>query len=197
MSFRIRNFQTSLTEPLIREVIGSGIETKYLKYKESDSEIVYTITAYSPTSFSTTSIRSVMFMNNQPNMPETATYDESVHTTLPENAVIKFVKLTVINTILPIQEPYQPIMIGFQPISDITPDISGDIISGDSVHFIAGQEYVIDNLPFNRGQYVGGLLPYPRNLTIPRMAFTLAVNFIPVPQFTSGSLKIDVSYILI
>jgi hypothetical protein len=182
---------------VIEHLLSTNIGAENVKYQPPPSSTIYTVTGYSPNEFSTTSTTKAYFLNTTPGSPEISSYGRGV-LTLPVNAYIIEAVLTIIDSISPAQAPYQSIMIGSQPIEDTTPLISGDIVSGDSVHFISGETFTMYSTPLNRGQYIGGWLTWPTSSPgIPSQAITVGVNFTPSPAFSSGSFSLSLSYIIL
>jgi hypothetical protein len=198
-SQRYSNINTSYLSSynsIIDNLITTNIGAELLTYKPSQTSTIYTVTGYSPIDFANSSSKTGYFMNTSPDLPAISSYGPGV-LTLPLNAYIIEATINVLTSILPKQDPYQSIMIGTQPIVDTTPLISGDIISGDSVHFVEGESFVISSTPLNRGQYIGGFLTYPISTGIPPSAVTVSVNFTPLPVFESGSFSIKLDYIIL
>jgi hypothetical protein len=182
-------------ESIINNLIASNIGATSLVYSPPSGKQIYTVTGYTPTDFSTTSTNTAYFLNTIPGGTAIPSYGAGVMT-LPENAYITNALLHITESITP-QDPYKTILIGTQPITDTNPLIDGDIVSGDAMHFIAGETFSIDNVPLNRGQYIGGFLTWPVSVGVPSMAVTVGVDFVPSPSFTSGSFSLTISYILL
>ena len=175
-------------------VTNVGSET--LIYQAPHSSVVYNVIGYTPVNFGTSSSKVAYFLNNSPGLQANSVYNSEV-LTLPLNAYIIDATINIIDSIEPVQSSYKSIMVGTQPVSDVSPLISGNIITGDSNLFLKGESYKIYNTPLNRGQYIGGVLAYPLNIGIPVSAVTVGVNFIPSPVFTSGSFSININYIIL
>jgi hypothetical protein len=181
---------------VIDNLSAINVGSESLFYKPATNAVIYNTVGYSPVDFSSTSTKTSYFLNKFPNLPSVATYGEGV-LTLPENAFIVKAKLEVLEGVLPVQGPYKSIMLGTQPITDTTPLISGDIVTGDSVHFIAGESFTMYNTPLNRGQCIGGFLTWPLSQGIPASAVTVGVDFVPDPAFSSGNFSLDIDYIIL
>lgn len=175
---------------------ATNVGSESLFYKPPLNSTVYNIVGYSPVDFGTTSTKTAYFLNTFPNLPAVNTYGDGV-LTLPVNAFITKATLEVLEGVAPLQGPYQCIMIGTQPITDVTPLISGDIVTGDSVHFISGESFTMYNTPMNRGQCIGGFLTWPLSQGIPSMAVTVGVDFVPDPQFITGSFSLNIDYVIL
>lgn len=181
---------------VIDNLYAINIGSESLFYKPSPASTILNVIGYSPTDFSTTSSKTAYFLNTFPNQPAVLTYGEGV-LTLPINAFIIKATIEVMDSVLPVQSPYKSIMLGTQPITDTSPLICGDIVTGDSVHFIAGESFTMYNTPLNRGQCIGGFLTYPLSQGIPETAVTVGVDFVPDPAFTSGSFSLNIDYIIL
>ena len=181
---------------VIDYLTSKNVGSESLFYKPPPNSTVYNIVGYSPVEFSTTSTKTGYFLNTFPDLPAVATYGEGVMT-LPANSFIIKATLEVLRGVTPLQDPYQCIMIGTQPVTDLTPLISGDIVTGDSVHFISGESFTMYNTPMNRGQCIGGFLTWPLSQGIPSTAVTVGVDFIPVPAFISGSFCLNIDYVIL
>ena len=175
---------------------ATNVGSESLFYKPPQNSTVYNIVGYSPVEFSTTSSNTGYFLNTFPDLPAVSTYGEGVMT-LPVNAFITKATLEVLRGVAPLQDPYQCIMIGTQPITDVTPMISGNIVTGDSVHFISGESFTMYNTPMNRGQCIGGFLTWPLSQGIPSMAVTVGVDFVPNPAFITGSFSLNIDYVIL
>ena len=175
---------------------ATNVGSESLFYKPPQNSTVYKIVGYSPVEFSSTATKTGYFLNTFPDLPAVASYGEGVMT-LPVNAFITKATLEVLTGVTPLQDPYQCIMIGTQPITDLTPLISGNIVTGDSVHFISGESFTMYNTPMNRGQCIGGFLTWPLSQGIPSMAVTVGVDFVPDPVFISGSFSLNIDYVIL
>jgi hypothetical protein len=183
-------------DSIINNLITTNVGATSLVYTPPPGSQIYSVVGYTPTDFATTDSKTAYFLNETPGSPAIPSYGAGVFT-LPVNAYITSATLDIITSILPSQSPYRTITIGTQPITDTTPLIDGDIVSGDSSHFIAGESFTMNNVPLNNGQYIGGFLDWPSSSDIPAMAVTVGVDFIPSPEFVSGSFSLTISYIVI
>lgn len=181
---------------VIDYISATNVGSESLFYKPPRNSTVYNIVGYSPVDFATTSVKTAYFLNTFPDLPAVSTYGEGVMS-LPANSFITKATLEVLTGVNPLQDPYQRIMIGTQPITDLTPLISGDIVTGDSIHFISGESFTMYNTPMNRGQCIGGFLTWPLSQGIPSMAVTVGVDFIPDPAFIMGSFSLNIDYVIL
>ena len=168
---------------VLDNLFSTNIGSESILYTPPPSSTIYNVVCYSPTDFVNTATRKAYFLNISPNMPEASLSTDPMVLNLPANAYIIEAVLNITSSILPSQQPYQSIMLGTQPITDTTAEISGNIISGDSNLFISGESYTMSSTPFNRGQYIGGFLTYPLSIGIPVSVLTVGVNFTPSPTF--------------
>jgi hypothetical protein len=181
---------------VIDNLSATNVGSEWLFYKPPNNSTVYSTIGYSPIDFYSTSTKTAYFLNTFPGLPAVLSYGEGV-LTLPSNAFITKATLEVLEGVAPVQSPYRCIMLGTQPVTDLTPLISGDIVTGDSVHFISGESFTMYNTPMNRGQSIGGFLTWPLSQGIPSMAVTVGVDFVPDPAFTSGNFSLSIEYIIL